>query len=94
MIEMELLHQESIIGVTISLPKTKIILLYHTNAIVISEPFLLESKVFERMNVIYVSNAHSVNEMLDCKVEKFRLIQKVDIWAGMKVVDALEILQK
>ena len=76
------------------LPKTKIVLLYHTNAIVVSDPFIIESKVFERVNVLYTNVNSSVEAMLYGEIKKYRLLQDVDIWVGMKVVDALEILQK
>jgi hypothetical protein len=93
-VEIEVLHNKSIIGITMYLPKTKIVLLYHTNAIVVSNPFLIESKVFDRVNVLYTNINSSVEAMLYGEVKQHRLVQDEDIWVGMKVVDALEILQK
>ena len=94
MVEIEVLHNNCILGITIYLPKTKIVLLYHTNAIVVSDPFLMESNVFERVNVLYTNVNSSVEAMLYGEIKKYRLLQDEDIWVGMKVVDALEILQK
>ena len=94
MVEIEVLHNNCILGITMYLPKTKIVLLYHTNAIVVSDPFLMESNVFERVNVLYTNVNSSVEAMLYGEVKQYRLVQDVDVWVGMKVVDALEILQK
>lgn len=94
MVEVEVLHNNCILGITMHLPKTKIVLLYHTNAIVVSDSFYMESSTFERINVLYTSINSSVEAMLYGTIEKYRLVQDANIWVGMKVVDALEILQK
>ena len=94
MVEIEVLHNNCILGITMYLPKTKIVLLYHTNAIVVSDPFIIESKIFERVNVLYTNINSTVEAMLYGEIKKYHLLQDADIWVGMKVVDALEILQK
>ncbi|MBQ7891513.1 MAG: hypothetical protein IJ359_05075 [Erysipelotrichaceae bacterium] len=94
MVEIEVLHNNCILGITMYLPKTKIVLLYHTNAVVVSDPFLMESSTFDRVNVLYTNVNSSVEAMLYGEVKQYRLVQDEDIWVGMKVVDALEILQK
>ena len=94
MVELELLKNDSVIGITLYLPKVKIVLLYHTNAIVICEPLDIDDDVFRVVNVLYVNKVCSVEEMLSSKVLKYRLVDKVGIDEGMIVQDALEILQK
>ena len=94
MVELELLNKDSVIGVTLYLPRVKIVLLYHTNAIVICDPLDIESEVFQMINILYIKKVNSVQEMLESTISKYRLIDNVSIYEGMNVQDALEILQK
>lgn len=93
MIEVELLHNRSIVGVTMYLPKVRICLLYHTHAIVISEPFLMESEMFHKINVLYVLPVSSVQQMLEATIIKSSLVDETLLVDGMKVLYALEKLQ-
>lgn len=94
MVELQLLNNEKVIGITLYLPKVKIVVLYHTNAIVVCDPIDLDSDVFNSINVLYTDKVCSVEGMLQKKIKKFYLIDKVEIYEGMIVQDALEILQK
>ena len=94
MVELELLKDDSVVGITLYLPKVKIVILYHTNAIVLCDPFLLESKIFDLVNVLFTEKIGSVEEMLKAKVIQYRLVSDVRLDEGMIVQDALEILQK
>lgn len=93
MIEMELLHNQSLIGVTLRLPKTKILFIYHTHAILISEPFMMESEVFQKMNVLYVEKADTFDTLLQRPLLKYQVRNELDIQIGMRALDALERLQ-
>ena len=75
------------------LPRVRICLLYHTHAIVISEPFLMESAMFRKINVLYVLPVSSVQDMLEATIIKSSLVDDITV-DGMKVIYALEKLQK
>ncbi|MDD6467599.1 MAG: hypothetical protein PUF50_05415 [Erysipelotrichaceae bacterium] len=95
MIEIQLLDDSCLIGVTIRLPKVKIVLIYHTKGILVSDPFELSSMCFQSANVFYVPYATTFEELLSFRITKYRVQQRyVMDYLGMKGMDALYALQE
>lgn len=95
MIELQLLDDHCLIGVTIRLPKVRIVLIYHTKAILVSDPFVIDHPCFQAANVLYVKQATTFEELLNFEVVHC-LVQsnKAQNYLGMKGIDALYALQK